>query len=189
MSKGNRPRRRIWPWVLAVGLLIAGGAAIVVLAIQYNENENRREQQAVAELRKSGATVESEAERVTNARRRSAAYVDEDGKRDVVSVVFFRGGVADSDLEPVRYLPSLQSLTLNPPRSSDPSEPIPSQRLTDRGLENLEGLTRLEDLTLDGTRITDAGLEHLRRMESLLSLSLQQTALQGSGLAFLCECH
>jgi hypothetical protein len=40
-------------------------------------------------------------------------------------------------------------------------------KATDAGLTHLEGLTRLDGLTLDGTRVTDNGLNYLRGLTRL----------------------
>lgn len=63
-------------------------------------------------------------------------------------------------LEEVAGLPNLRELTLD------------SRRNPDEALELLDGLKKLETLSLSGTSVTDAGLKHLFRMQSLKSVRL-----------------
>jgi len=58
-------------------------------------------------------------------------------------------------------------------------------QVTDAGLAHLEGLTSLEVLELTGTQVSDAGLQHLRRLTRLRALSLEGTQLTDSGLEHL----
>ena len=55
-------------------------------------------------------------------------------------------------------------------------------RVTDEGLEHLAGLTNLEALYLDATQVTDAGLRHLESMKKLRSLGLSETQVTDAGL-------
>ena len=48
-------------------------------------------------------------------------------------------------------------------------------KITDAGLERLKGLTQLQRLSLDFTTISDAGLEHLKGLDQLQWLSLDDT--------------
>ena len=57
------------------------------------------------------------------------------------------------------------------------------EKITDKGLANLAGLTQLKRLNLANTDITDAGLKHLENLGSLRDLSLAGTRVDGSGLA------
>ncbi len=58
-------------------------------------------------------------------------------------------------------------------------------RVTDKGLEHLKRLSRLERLSLQGNEITDAGLEHLSTLESLQDLNLYKTNITDQGLMHL----
>jgi hypothetical protein len=49
----------------------------------------------------------------------------------------------------------------------------------------LEGLTSLENLTIDEYRITDAGLAHLGRLIDLKRLDLSDTDISDAGLVHL----
>jgi serine/threonine protein kinase len=59
---------------------------------------------------------------------------------------------------------------------------VENKQVTDAGLENLKGLTRLQSLWLPETRITDAGLGHVRGLKSLQGLNLVQTSVSDRGL-------
>jgi serine/threonine protein kinase len=56
------------------------------------------------------------------------------------------------------------------------------KQVTDAGLENLAGLTRLHGLWLPETRITDAGLIHVRGLTALQGINLVQTPISDRGL-------
>ena len=55
-------------------------------------------------------------------------------------------------------------------------------QVTDRGLEQLKTLEKLEILSLERTAITDAGLEHLEGLRSLKYLDVRDTAVTGVGM-------
>ena len=57
-----------------------------------------------------------------------------------------------------------------------------NERITDGGLKHLEGMDQLKQLCLSGTQVTDAGLERLRAMEELEDLWLRNTQVTGAGL-------
>jgi hypothetical protein len=50
-----------------------------------------------------------------------------------------------------------------------------------KGLANLKGLTRLEELNLSRTKVTDAGLAHLKGLTGLKELSLYGTGVTDRG--------
>ncbi len=58
-------------------------------------------------------------------------------------------------------------------------------KVTDAGLEHLEGLDQLQSLNLHNTKVTDAGLEQLKGLTNLQSLNLGQTSATDAGLAHL----
>ncbi len=58
-------------------------------------------------------------------------------------------------------------------------------KITDDGLKNLVGLTRLNALWLADTKITDDGLKHLRMLRNMRWLDLHGTKIQGPGLQHL----
>jgi hypothetical protein len=55
-------------------------------------------------------------------------------------------------------------------------------QVTDAGLANLAGLSRLEFLWLDGPQVTDAGLEHLQRLGQLQGMWLENAHITDVGL-------
>jgi Leucine-rich repeat (LRR) protein len=64
---------------------------------------------------------------------------------------------------------------------------ITSDKITDAGLQHLQGVTNLEriDLDLMRTQISDVGLERLRGLTSIRSLSLSKANITDTGLAHL----
>ena len=58
-------------------------------------------------------------------------------------------------------------------------------KVTDAGLEHLKGLTNLQDLLLAGTQVTDAGLGHLKGLTKLQRLDLTGTPVTDAGLEYL----
>jgi serine/threonine protein kinase len=61
-------------------------------------------------------------------------------------------------------------------------------RVTDAGLANFKGCTRLTHLQLNGTAVTDAGLAHFRECPELVQLILGGTKVTSSGLAVFNGC-
>ena len=59
--------------------------------------------------------------------------------------------------------------------------------VTDDDLPRLRVLTKLQELTLNGTLVTDAGLEHLAELTQLQLLSLDSTSVTDAGLEHLAE--
>ena len=62
---------------------------------------------------------------------------------------------------------------------------ISGTEVTDAGLENIKGLTRLETLEVSCSQITDAGLEHLKGLAELEWLCLADTQVTDVGLRHL----
>jgi serine/threonine-protein kinase len=56
-------------------------------------------------------------------------------------------------------------------------------KVTDKGMENLTGLTGLTDLALPGTQVTDDGLAHLQEATQLGRLELTSLKVTDAGLA------
>ena len=72
----------------------------------------------------------------------------------------------------------------------NPGKPInrislSNTKVTDSGLENLKGLTSLQELYLSETKVTDAGLVHLKGLTSLQELSFKDTEVTDAGLVHL----
>ena len=81
--------------------------------------------------------------------------------------------VVDADLTPLGSLPYVESLNIEH-----------AFRVTDSGLRDLEHLTRLRVLGLEGTSMTDNGLQYLSAMSQLQDLSLEYPRVPGRGLKF-----
>ncbi len=62
---------------------------------------------------------------------------------------------------------------------------LSSRKVTDTGLVHLKGLTKLEVLWLDHTQATDAGLEHLQGLVKLEYLLLKDTQVSDVGFEHL----
>ena len=60
-------------------------------------------------------------------------------------------------------------------------------KVTDAGLEHLKGLSNLEWLYLRGTKVTNAGLEHLKGLSNLMGLGLVGTKVTDAGVQRLKE--
>jgi hypothetical protein len=58
-------------------------------------------------------------------------------------------------------------------------------QVSDAGLEHLNGLTGLHDLSLRDTHVSNAGLVHLKDLTALKRLSLDNTQVSDTGLAHL----
>ena len=111
-----------------------------------------------------------------------AGLVGEDFVSDVVAV-WFRPNTTDSDWECLGWLPAIRFLELH------------GNRLPDKALEHVQGLTSLNVLDLSGTPVTDAGLEHLKGLTALRKLDLSRTNVTFEGVWKLqkalpnCEIH
>jgi hypothetical protein len=79
-------------------------------------------------------------------------------------------GLSDDCLVPVQWLAELRTLALS------------GNRITDRGLALLAGLTHLENLDLDATEITDAGLVQLYKIKTLKTVNLAGTQVTPEGI-------
>jgi len=62
---------------------------------------------------------------------------------------------------------------------------LTGNHITDAGLRHIKDLTELRSLTLGGTKVTDTGLEHLRGLTNLQSLELSASKVTGRGLTNL----
>lgn len=88
------------------------------------------------------------------------------------------GEMTDALLERVSRLPHVTSLDL-----SD------SKRLTDAGFAHLARMPQLRELNLSGTTISDRGLEVLRHLPRLESIALVWTAVTDAGAVHLTACE
>lgn len=94
-----------------------------------------------------------------------------------------QGKCTHEDLLILRELHDLKELFIygqtqkSPPRSDG--------KITDKGLQTIGRLTKLESLNLCGNRITDTGLKELRELKELRRLDLSLTAVTDDGLRAL----
>jgi len=93
---------------------------------------------------------------------------------DAITVVLGGGAISDAELAPIGQLTRLELLKLRG-----------ATAVTDAGLENLTGMTLLQNLNLMGTPVTDAGLMYLQGRSSLRFLNLRFTPVTDAGLAHL----
>jgi hypothetical protein len=95
---------------------------------------------------------------------------------------------AGSDAAPVAALSKLGARVERDPTAPDKpviAVDLSSTRVTDAGLERLEGLGGLETLYLVSTNVTDAGLVHLKGLAHLTGVSLSETEVTDRGIADL----
>jgi Leucine Rich repeat len=91
--------------------------------------------------------------------------------------------VTEQELASLRGLNHLRSLNLA--RLNHLRYGSPDTGLSDACLIPIQGLTRLETLTLSGNRITDQGLALIARMPALENLDLDATDVTDAGLVHL----
>ncbi len=87
-------------------------------------------------------------------------------------------GITDAACEPLGTMKQLQSLVLK-------KTGFERHRITDTGLQRLQGLSNLEVLNLYGNNVTDAGLTHLQPLKKLRELNLSLLAITDAGLKHL----
>lgn len=87
-------------------------------------------------------------------------------------------GITDDACEPLGEMKQLRSLVLK-------KSGFERHRITDTGLQRLQGLSNLEVLNLYGNQVTDAGLTHLQPLNKLRELNLSLLAITDKGLKHL----
>jgi Leucine-rich repeat (LRR) protein len=103
-------------------------------------------------------------------------YVVRDTGGSVVEVSLARTWAADIDVERVAQIEGLKRLDLS------------FTYVTDRGIEQLQRLKQLEELTLDTAEfITDSAMSHLRGNQTLRRLVLRGTDITDVGLPYIAE--
>jgi type II secretory pathway pseudopilin PulG len=159
--------RTLFIGILAVALVCGWFAAKLQIA--------RRQQQAVATIRATGAEVGYD----YNQNRPPQWLTDLQGVDffcPVITVhVYPNTNITDADLALLKTFPNLQCLYIN--RSS----------ITDAGLKNLSALTRLQFLYLDRPCISDEGLRSLQNLAQLRELDLSKTQITDGSLKQLRE--
>lgn len=92
---------------------------------------------------------------------------------NLTELVLYDTQCTDEAMEQVGKLRRLQYLDVD------------GTEISNRGLEHLSGLTKLQTLDLQRTRITDPALRSLTKMRDLSELRLNETLINGSGLVHL----
>jgi Leucine-rich repeat (LRR) protein len=153
-ASASAPVQLLCLLVLAFLLLATGPAAAAQMAKEKHE-------QAVAALKKLGATVKS--------------YPLADGTSSLFVSCYGQSFGAkwkgtEAELKLLQGLTNLTTLY------------IEWQPLTDGGLEHLKGLTTLQELSVRNAKITDKGLAHLQGLTGLKVLRLGGTLITADGL-------
>ncbi len=113
--------------------------------------------------------------------RRHGAQITRDGLSRVSEIEFRRpSGVSNKDLGKLKHFVHLQRLTLM------------GSEFTDAALANIEGLNRLEYLSVwlvspDGRELTDEGLSHVGKLTSLRSLKYSAADVSNAGLRYVAQ--
>ena len=87
-------------------------------------------------------------------------------------------GVTDEATDPLGELTQLKFLSLK-------KTGFERDRISDKGLKNLQRLDNLELLNLYGNRLTNVGLEYLQAFQKLHTLNLSLLAISDAGLEYL----
>src|SRR5262249_24522330 len=112
---------------------------------------------AIADLEKQGGKVE---------------VMGEESDEPRLVIAFPHTQATDRHLESVKRL-KVSSLDLK------------NSKVTDRGLQDLQGMTTLTILMVDGTPVTDQGLSHLSKLTDLRVLTLGEQHITDAGLEHL----
>src|SRR3954451_11186572 len=91
--------------------------------------------------------------------------------------------ITDVGLNSLRLMQNLIDLDLSGGQRTDSG--IWAAAVTDRAIETLDAVTRLQVLNLRGAKFTDAGFPRLTRLKDLRRLDLGETQLSAKGLASL----
>ena len=170
-------RKRRWYQFSLRSLLIF--IAVVAAGCAWLTGKVKRkrwERAAVEALRKKGAMVTYDYNRVRNGTPPGPAWMRRllgDNYFSEVEWVCMDGKVDDNDLKGVAQFPQLKSLTMM------------GRGFTDAGLVNLEELRELGQLNLSQTAITNDGLEHIKGLTQLTELWLYGTKVTDTGLVRL----
>lgn len=112
----------------------------------------------------------------------------------ITSLDLRRTGITDAGLAKIAELTKLTRLQLPSYADNDADgdnafwADAHADRLTDKGLEQLSKLEKLETLYLSGGGITDAGLKHLKSLKKLETLEIDYcSGVNGSGLEVIKE--
>ena len=169
-----RNRRRWWPVVLGVMLVLLLSYPLIIVGGWY------REQSAINNLTKRGYAVESQAHigptwLIARLPDRFARLFDRASSAGPPQRTGFvpRPNDTDADMAELGKLSQLRLLVVEGPQ------------VTDAGLVHLKGLSQLQILGMSGTQVTDAGLVHLKGLSQLQTLYLFSAQVTDAGLVHL----
>ncbi len=109
---------------------------------------------------------------------------DKEGKDRAVIRVYLSGAkIKDEDLLNLEELHELKELSISGQTQKSP--PRSGGQITDKGLQTIGKLSKLESLNLCGNRITNAGLKELHKLKELRRLDLSLTSVNDDGMQAL----
>jgi len=176
------PRPTRWWLRLSLrGLLLA--VTVLAIGLGYITHRAREQERAVRHIERLGGRVvynyqfDPEVGRLPDAKPPGPEWlirrIGPNFTGTVIAVEpFCAGDASNQDLDILRALPKLQTLSL------DGTNP----KVSDEGLKLIGTLTQLKWLGLHRAGITDEGLVHLKRLNNLAYLSLSGCKIDGSGL-------
>ena len=169
---------------------------IIAIWLAWWSHKARQQREAVAALRKAGASVQYDCQMqpllLSNPRRMPdywpewlVDFVGIDYFASVVYVSFHqetvlfpnaisaRVNLTDHEFGLLKALPALEYLDLSHPK------------VTDAHLEHLKTLNRLQWINLSRTQVSDRGLEHLHGLTALEDLDLSDTQVTAASMTRL----
>ncbi len=187
-------KRRWFQFSLRTLMIFVVAVAVPCAWLGHWQSQKRREQAAVDALVRTGADVEFDYQLAAgspNGRvntRSGLAWLrglfGENAFDEVVQISCHGCDdcglpgkclhLTDDDLVSVRDLPSLKAVRL-----------MGTYGISDAGIKNLAGLTRLEELWITGTEVTDTGLKSLSQLKHLTHLTIEGTRITDAGVQSL----
>jgi hypothetical protein len=174
------PKRRWAQFSLATLLAVV---TVLCVWLAFVVTRAHRQRDAVAALRKTGASVTYDFQRVGKygvdgtkpnpGPKQLRRGLGEEYFQEVDSVMFHQIQISDNDLRPFHALPHVRWIK------------IIDQPITDAGMQHLAGLSELTMLELARTKVTDAGLRDLSGLHQLDFLGLSRTGITDGSLRIL----
>jgi internalin A len=191
VSVPNKPgSRRRWKYVRVSVRGLALLTLMISVGLGWAVRSARVQRDAIAAIDKARGEVYYDWEIVggsieSNARPWWPKWLD-----DLVGADYFGHvvevrlpeGASDSELGHVGNLSRLEMLWL-----CNEGPEYDERALTDTGLVNLERLSYLRELELEGASITDASLTHVKKLTRLKRLSLRNTLITDAGLVHIMD--
>ena len=158
--------RRTWLQVSLRTALIAVTGMCVVLAVFYGRL--RRQARAVREIEATGGSIRFD-DQFGGGPTWLRPLVCDECFRTPRRVFWYSNQVTDERLAAV--VPSIRPIT---------ELRISSDHITDRGMEQISGLSNLHSLALICPRVTDVGMSHLTELDRLEHLEVHEAQLTDS---------